>query len=125
MFAREVNDTVCYDNPHNGQKYTLMINHMVQISGLPNHLSCPMQCWLNGVQIDEVPKFLADSPSKTAYAIQIRDHINAAHMLIIPYIYKLLPAILICSPQGLQNMRKKRFKHSSHYRRATLGPINR
>ena len=44
-----------------------MINDGIQISAPASHLSCP----LNGVQINEVPKFLPDSPSKTDQAIQI------------------------------------------------------
>ena len=43
-----------------------------------------MQCHLNGVQINEVPKFLAESPSKTTHAIELVDPFNASHPLIIP-----------------------------------------
>ena len=46
-----------------------MIKQAIQITGLNNHQLCWMQCPLNGVQISEVPKFLADIPSETTYAI--------------------------------------------------------
>ena len=39
------------------------------INGLESHLLCPMQCCLNGMNISEVPKFFAESPSVTTHAI--------------------------------------------------------
>ena len=71
------------------------------IDGLVNHLLCPMQCHLNGVQINEVPKFLAETPSERTYAIELVDPFNAAHPLIIPlklsgatsYFYVFSPTI--------------------------------
>ena len=61
-----------------------MINQAICIDGLVNHLLCPMQCLLNGVQISEVPKFLAENQSKTTHAIELDDPFDATHPLIIP-----------------------------------------
>ena len=44
---------------------------------------CPLQCHLNGVPINEVLQFLAESPSVTTHAIELTDHFNAAHPFII------------------------------------------
>ena len=52
-----------------------MINQEIKISGIG---------YLNGVQIDKVPKFLADSTSETTHAIQVTDLLNASHPLITP-----------------------------------------
>ena len=41
-----------------------------------------MQCCLNGVQISEVPKFLAENLSETTHAIELVDPFDAAHLLI-------------------------------------------
>ena len=60
-----------------------MINQAICIDGLVNHLLCPMQCHLDGVQISEVPTFLAENPNKTTHAIELVDPFNAAHPLII------------------------------------------
>ena len=60
-----------------------MTNQVIQISGLANHLFCPMQCHLHGVQISKVLKFLADSPSVSTDALQVTDYLNAAHPLMI------------------------------------------
>ena len=43
-----------------------------------------MQCCLNGVNIMEVPKFLAESPSVTTYAIEWIDPFSAVHLLVNP-----------------------------------------
>ena len=43
-----------------------------------------MQCNLNGVQISEVVKFLAENLSETTYAIELVDPFLAASPLIIP-----------------------------------------
>ena len=56
-----------------------MINELIQISGLANYLLCSMQYYLNGVQIKEVLKFLADSPSEATHAIQLLDPLNTTH----------------------------------------------
>ena len=61
-----------------------MINQAIWIDGLVNHILCPMQCHLNGVQISEVPKFLAENPSKTNHAIELVDTFYATQPLIIP-----------------------------------------
>ena len=42
-----------------------------------------MKCCLNGVHINEVPKFLAESPSVTTNAFQLADPFGTAHPLII------------------------------------------
>ena len=61
-----------------------MINQAICIDELVNHMLCPMQCCLNGVQINEVPKFLAETPSWRTHAIESVDPFDAAHPLIIP-----------------------------------------
>ena len=58
----------------------LVTNQAICIDGLDNHLLCPMQCCLNGVQIDEVLKFLAESPSETTHAIELINPFDAAHL---------------------------------------------
>ena len=61
-----------------------MINYAICIDGLGNHLLCPMQCHLNGVQFIEFPKVLAENHSKTTNAIELVNPFSAAHPLIIP-----------------------------------------
>ena len=60
-----------------------MINQAICIDGLVNHLLLPMLCHLNGVQINEVPKFLGKTPSKRTYAIELVDPFDTACLVII------------------------------------------
>ena len=60
-----------------------MINQAICIDGLDNHLLCPMQCYLNGLHISEVPNFLAESPGEATHAIEFIDPFDASHPLII------------------------------------------
>ena len=82
--CQDVDVTVGYSDPHNVQKYIMIINKVTQLNGLKNNLLCTMQCHLNGVHIGEVPKILADRPSETSHAIQVIDPFDAAHELTIP-----------------------------------------
>ena len=43
-----------------------------------------MQHHVNGVMINEVPKFLAPIPSEIMHAIQIENPFDATHLIIIP-----------------------------------------
>ena len=61
-----------------------MINQAIQTDGLVNLLLCPMLCCLNGVHINEVPKFLAETPKETTHAIELVYPFNTTHPLIIP-----------------------------------------
>ena len=61
-----------------------MINQAICIYGLKSYLLCPMQCHLNGVHISETPKLLAEIPSVTTHAIELTDHFDEAHLIIIP-----------------------------------------
>ena len=81
--AKTVDATVGYQDPQSGQKFILMINQAICIDGLVNHLLCPMQCHLNGVHINDVPKFLAETPSETTHAIELVNPFDATHSLII------------------------------------------
>ena len=42
-----------------------------------------MQCHLNGVHINEIPKFLAESPSETTHALELWDPFDLAQLLIL------------------------------------------
>ena len=81
--AKPVDAAVGYQDPQSIQKFVLMINQSICIDGLVNHLLCLMQCCLNGVQISEVPKFLAETTSDTTHAIELVDLFDTAHPLII------------------------------------------
>ena len=71
--TKTVDAAVGYQDQQSGQKFILMINQAICINGLINHLLCPIQCRLNGVQTSEVPKFLAEAPSERRHTIELVD----------------------------------------------------
>jgi hypothetical protein len=63
----------------------LTINKALHIPELEHILLCPMQCRVNGVVIDECPKFMASNPTDSTHSITIQnDNRDLAHPLIIP-----------------------------------------
>ena len=52
-----------YTNPLTGQIYHLVIHQAIQIPNLDHHMLCPMQCRVNDIIINDVPKFLMKTPT--------------------------------------------------------------
>ena len=60
-----------------------MINQEIQISSLVKHLLYPIQCYLNGLQISETTKFLADIPSVPIHGMQLLDPLMLPTCLLL------------------------------------------
>ena len=56
-----IDATVAENEPGIGQVLILLINRSIKMKGLDHYLLCLVQCFINGVVIDEVPTFLAPS----------------------------------------------------------------
>ena len=67
-----------------GQVVIFLINQTIEMEELYHHLLCPMLHCLNGVLINEVPKFLAPISSETTHAKQLENPFDATHPIIIP-----------------------------------------
>ena len=79
-----VNAVIAYTEPEMVQVIILLINLKMDKNGLNHHLFCPTQCCMNGVLIDEVPKFLAPVPSENTHAIQLNSPFDANHSITSP-----------------------------------------
>ena len=64
-----VSGVLKYIHPYMGLTYHLVINQAIHKPHLPHHLLCPMQCCINDVIINDLPKFLDPSPSDTSHLI--------------------------------------------------------
>ncbi len=53
-----VSGVVAYDDPQTGRTLHLIINQAIHIPHLDHHLLCPMQCRMNDVTVNDLPKFL-------------------------------------------------------------------
>ncbi len=73
---------VAFDNPHTGDMSVLLINQAILIPSMKNILLCPMQCHLNGVSINDVPKFLMKNPTMNDHLIIILSDTNDYSLLI-------------------------------------------
>ena len=78
--AHVVDATVAYTEPETGQVVILLINKAIDMKGLDHYLLCLMQCRMNDVLFDEVPKFLAPIPSETTHAIQLENHFDPTQL---------------------------------------------
>ena len=71
--ANVVDAAAAYTIPEAGQVVMVSINQVVEMKVLNNYLLCSIQCHINGVLIDEVPKFLASIPNENTHVIQIEN----------------------------------------------------
>ncbi len=77
-----VNAAVAYNNSQIGNTSVLLINQAILIPSIKNILLCPMQCHLNGVSIDDVPKFLVKNPTVNDHVVIIPSDIDDSPLLI-------------------------------------------
>ncbi len=73
-----------YDDPKTGEVYHLVINQAIHIPHLDHHLLCPMQCQVNDVIVNNMPKFLMSDPTDHTHALTIKDPDHPAQMVILP-----------------------------------------
>ena len=58
-----------YQDELTGLRYHLVVHQAIHIPHLDHHLLCPMQCRVNGVEVDECPKHLSKAPTVKTHAI--------------------------------------------------------
>ncbi len=73
---------VAYDNPQTGDTSVLLINQAIMIPSIKNILLCPMQCCLNGVTVNDVPKFLLKNPMVDDHAVIIPSDVDDSPLRI-------------------------------------------
>ena len=55
-----ISGAIAYDHPISGKVYIMVYHHAIRCPILENHLMCSMQSRMEGVSINELPKFLAE-----------------------------------------------------------------
>ena len=68
---RTVSAVVGYTCPSSGATYHLVIHQAIEIPHLEHHLLCPMQCRVNDVVVNDVPKFLSKNVTPETHAIVV------------------------------------------------------
>ncbi len=78
-----VSGVVAYDDPQTRRMLHLIIK-AIHIPHLDHHLLCPMQCHVNDVTVNDLPKFLAAHPTDQTHALTINDPKNPLQPAILP-----------------------------------------
>ncbi len=79
-----VSGVVAYDDPQTGSMLHLIINQAIHIPHLDHHLLCPMQCRVNDMTVNNLPKFLAANPTDQMHTLTINDPDNPLQPVILP-----------------------------------------
>jgi hypothetical protein len=79
-----VSSVVAYDDPQTKRMLHLIINQAIHIPHLDHHLLYPMQCRVNDVIINNLPKFLAANSTDQTHALTINDPDNPLQLVIFP-----------------------------------------
>ena len=69
--AKIVDAAVLYVDQSSMTEYIIEINQALYVPSIDHCLLCPMQCRMNGVEIDEKPRFLHHSPNDSSHSISI------------------------------------------------------
>ncbi len=75
---------VAYDDPQTGRMLHLIINQAAHIPHLDHHRLCPMQCRVNDLTINNLPKFLAANPTDQTHALTMTNPNNPLQPAILP-----------------------------------------
>ena len=70
---RTFSGAVCYNHPLSGMIYHIVIHQAIYIPGLKHHLLCPTQVRMNGITVNDCPKYLCDQPTDETHTIVCAD----------------------------------------------------
>jgi hypothetical protein len=79
-----VSGVIAYDDSQTGRTLHLIINQAIHTPHLDHHLLCPMQCHVNDVTVNNLPKFLATDPTDQTHALTLTDPDNPLQPVILP-----------------------------------------
>jgi len=77
--AKVVDAAIRYTCRDTGDHLILMINQAIYVPEVDHCLLCPMQCRINGVEINKVPCFLMQDPTTSTHSIRIANPTNPVH----------------------------------------------
>jgi hypothetical protein len=83
MALKTVSAGMAYDMPSSGRVVILIVHQAINVPNLPHNLLSPMQMRLNGVVVNETPKFQCASPTNLYHTSTVKGE-NVNDELIIP-----------------------------------------
>jgi hypothetical protein len=106
-----VSGVIAYDDPQTGRMLHLIINQAIHIPHLDHHLLCPMQCHVNDVIINNLPKFLATDPTDQTHALTLTDPNKPLQLAILPLVLRGVTLVL-----NVRSMTINEFNSHNHLR---------
>jgi hypothetical protein len=91
---KTVSGVVAYTDPKTGRMLHLVIHQAIHVPHLDHHLLCPMQCCVNDVIVNKMPKFLASEPTDQTHALTVADPDDPSRTLTMPFSLKGLTSLL-------------------------------
>ena len=93
-----VSGAVAYDDPQTGRTLHLVIHQAIHIPHLDHHLLCHMQCCVNDVIANNLPKFLASDPTDQMHVLTIKDPKNSLQPVTLLSIFRGVTLLLYVRP---------------------------
>jgi hypothetical protein len=91
---KTVSRVVAYTDSKTGRMLHLVIHQAIHVPHLDHHLLCLMQCHVNDVIVDEMPKFLASKPTDQMHALTVADPDDPSRTLTMPLSLKGVTSLL-------------------------------
>jgi hypothetical protein len=79
-----VSGVLAFDHPRDGQVYHLEFHQAFHMPQLDHHLLCPMQCRINDVTFNNVPKILTRFSTDNTHALLVQNPDNDLTTLTFP-----------------------------------------
>ena len=98
-----------YTHPLTGQIFHLVIHQSIQILNLDHRFLCPMQCRVNYITINNVPKFLMKTPTPDSHSIVSHDVNNPLTSLVLPLYIHGVTSWLPVSKPSLEYWNSKKY----------------
>ncbi len=83
-----------YDDPQTERMLHLIVNQAIHIPHLDHHLLCPMQCRVNDMTTNNLPKFLVANHTDQTHTLTITDPNNPLQPVILPLTLRGVPSLL-------------------------------
>jgi hypothetical protein len=79
-----VSGVLAFDHLQDGQAYHLLFHQAIHMPQLDHHLLCPMQCCVNDVTVNNLPKFLTCFPTDNTHALIMQNPEDDLTTLFFP-----------------------------------------
>ncbi len=79
-----VSGVLAFDHPWDGQVYHLVFHQAIHMPQLDHHLLCPVQCHVNDVTVNDLPKFLTCFPTDNTHPLIVQNPDDDSTTLSFP-----------------------------------------